>query len=650
MDQNLLLTVEKLTLNPDIQRGWVANRAFVIKNVPAQTYLSVSAAQAVVLQVFSEGSTVPAALAHLLKSRECLPLREFYELVLKAHHAGILCAGSVRKPVKKTIRWPGLKANFIKWPVALLSLVVVVWMAVRSPSFSLEWGPLVAGVLLALGMLVAGQLLAAAVLVNAGGDVYAGRRLAGVHCYFDLRDTRLMRPDEQLLITLAGSLPLTAALLVALCKFPLMALPLAAVWLLVWRPWGQGLPRRLAGLLSRYPDLDTDSRFMFLPNQRPQLHWRPWWQLWDWRVCAIELVCAAGWALLVARLVLDGLGLSFMEVATDWSYWSWSLPALGSALLITVMVIMIRRWRDGLRQSWRGTRQRWATTWRHWRHEYVFPDNEAALLRLAAAHPLLGQLNPYDQALVCRSWRPVTFKAWTDLASDQVESNHVGLILSGRAQASRVGKNGRRLQALSLEEGDFFGLPHLKPGGMDVLLHVRSRTPLSAMMMPVEVFKSVILERLGAEVVYDLTHKYAFLRMLSLCKFWHTHAVARFARLAQVAAYSDGNPVVYEKSEMRWFYIVYDGIAQVRSREKLLTRLKSGDFFGEISLLQNSSAMADVVAQGQLRCLQIDRTSFLRFMTHNHHVALRLEKISSYRLGHPILPLGLGTFDPTGHG
>ena len=89
---------------------------------------------------------------------------------------------------------------------------------------------------------------------------------------------------------------------------------------------------------------------------------------------------------------------------------------------------------------------------------------------------------------------------------------------------------------------------------------------------------------------------------------------------------------------------MYDGVAQVNSKGRLINRLKAGDFFGEISLLQNSSAIADVVAQGQLRCLQIDRTSFLRFMTHNHHVALRLEKISSQRLGHPIFPLRPGDF------
>lgn len=649
MDQNLLLTVEKLTLNPDIQRGWVANKTFVIKNVPAQTYLTISAAQAVVLQTFAEPITVPDAFARLLRGRDCLPLREFYELVVKAHQAGILCAGTVRKPVRKTIRWPALRGGFLLWPAVLAVGAVFICLIVRAPVLPTNWVSPVIGAVAALVMLSLGQMLEGALLAGAGGEVYPKKRmatLAGLHLRLDLRDARLLRPGEQALITLGGCLPLTVALLLCLWKAPAVALPMAAVWLLSWRPWGGGLPRRLAGLMSRHPHLDTDSGFLFLANQRPQRHWRPVLQRWDWRVCVIELVWTVSWTLLVARLALYELGLSFMELLEDdWSYWAVSLQVLGATLLVTIMVIMVRRWRDGLRQVQRDLRQRWATMWRHWRQEYVFPDNEAALLRLASAHPLLGQLNPYDQATILRSWRPVTFRAWTHLTAGEDESAHVGLILSGRAAASRVGKNGRRMRALSLAEGDFFGLPHLRPGGEDALLAVKTKTPVAAMLMPVDVFKRVIVARLGADVVYDLTHKYAFLRMLPLCAHWHTHAVARFARLAQIASYGDDDHVIHEKGDAGWFYIVYDGIAQVRTRGKFVNRLKTGDFFGEISLLQNSTAIADVVAQGQLRCLQIDRTSFLRFMTHNHHVALRLEKISSQRLGYPIFPLRPGTFD-----
>lgn len=641
MDQNLLLTVERLSLNPDVQTGWSAHKTFVIKNVPAQTYLAVSAGQAAVLQLFAKGSTVPEVLSRLLGDAACPPLREFYELVVKAAQAGVLCAGPARTPPRKAIRWPELRAPFLFWPAAGAALASLVLLALRGPHLGTP-APLVAGFGIALAALTLGQMLAAALLVGAGGEVYPKKRsasLALLHLRFDLRDGRLLRPVEQLSIALAANLPLTLCLLAASWKFPQAALPIAAVWLLTWRPWGAGLPRRLANLLSRYPDLDTDTGFLFLPNQRPQLHWRPWWRRWDWRVCAIELVWAAGWSLLVARIVIDELGLSFMEVAGDWKYWSMSLPLVISALLITVMVIMVRRWRDGVRHVWRRLRQRWATWIRHWRHEYVFPDTEAALLRIASAHPLLGQLNPYDQTTVVRAWRPVTVKAWTEIAPGESESNHVNMILCGRASASRVSKSGRRVSAFPLAEGDFFGLPHLLPEG-DALLQVKSRTPVSAMALPTSVFKEVIVQRLGADLVYDLTHKYAFLRRLSVCAYWHPQAVGRFARLAQVVAYADGDTILHEKEDPRWFYIVYDGIAQVRRSGKLISRLKSGDFFGEISLLQSSGAIADVVAQGRIRCLQIDRKSFLRFMTHNHHVALQLEKISSARLGRPIFPLG----------
>lgn len=642
MDQNLLLSAERLTLNPDLQRGCVHHDTFVIKNVPAQTYLRVSKDQATVLQAFATGSTVPEAFAALLKDRLCLPVREFYELVVKAHHAGILCAGQLRRPVRQAIRWPGLNAGFLVWPTIVLIVTSFVWLGVRAPWFPDGWGPVAIGFVAALAALGLGRMLASSIMVGFGGEVYLCKPLASMvwlRGRWDLSDARLLRPSEQMQVAVAGNLPLTLCLLAALWKFPSMAAPVAVIWLLVWRPWGAGMPRRLANLLSRYPHLDTDSRFIFFPNQRPQLHWRPWWRRWDWRVCALELVWAAGWSLLVARIILGGLGLSFVEVATDWRYWSVSLPVLCAVLLVTIMVIMVRRWRDGFRQAWRGLRRSVARVRRHWRQEYVFPDTETAFLRLAAAHPLLGQLNPYDQAVVVRAWRPATFKPWTRLAGADEETSEVGLILSGRAAACRIEKSGRRSQALSLEEGDFFGLPCLH-ADRDTRFEVKSRTPVSAVLLPTQVFKNVVAARLESSVIYDLTHKYTFLQRLPLCAYWHPHAVSRFARLSRITTYADDEVILSENDDPHWFYIVFDGIAQVRRRGKLISRLKTGDFFGEISLLQNSATIADVVAQGQVRCLQIDRASFLRFMTHNHHVALRLEKISSARLGRPIFPLG----------
>jgi CRP-like cAMP-binding protein len=160
----------------------------------------------------------------------------------------------------------------------------------------------------------------------------------------------------------------------------------------------------------------------------------------------------------------------------------------------------------------------------------------------------------------------------------------------------------------------------------------------------VDVFRHSVIDKLGPILVYDLTYKLAFLRRLGVCAHWDAPAVARFSRLAHLVAYRDGDTIVRQSEESHWFYILYDGVAQVLRGEKLLARLKAGDFFGEIGLLQNSVAQATVKAQGEVQCLQIDRSSFLRFMTHNHHVALELERISSARLGHPIFPLRSAPF------
>jgi hypothetical protein len=186
-----------------------------------------------------------------------------------------------------------------------------------------------------------------------------------------------------------------------------------------------------------------------------------------------------------------------------------------------------------------------------------------------------------------------------------------------------------------------FGVPSCPgdEGRSDGALELRAATPVFAVVMPSGLFRSRVSDKLGAALVHDLSYRRAFLQRLKVCAHWDAHAVGRFARLAQVVAYADGEVILREGEDPRWFYIVYQGIAHVRRRDRSLARLKAGDFFGEISLLQSSTSTAEVVAQGAVRCLQIDRNSFLRFMTHNHHVALALERISSARLGHPVFPL-----------
>jgi|GEM_PF-551124 len=647
MDYNLLLTTERLKLGAELRRGWCSRGGFVIKNVPAQAYMTVSREQAEVLEEFADGATVPEVFARLLRERRCLPLREFYELVLKAVHAGILGAGPSRKPLRRALNWPGWQPGLgALLPAGASAIAVLIGLVWRSLDASGDWTVtgLAVGVLTAVLAMSAGQALAATFLVGSGGEIYGrtlGRSLLSFHLRLDLRDRLLLHPAEQALILLTTQMPLSFVVLAALAWAPSMVPPLAVAWMLLWRPWGGGLARGMAALIGRVSRLDTDSDFLFYVNRRPQPHWRVWWRRWDWRVCALELVCAAGWTVLAGKLVLDALGVGFFEaVPVEVEYWWTTAQAMLAGFLMISAGYMLFRWGRDFARGWRGLRRRWRRTRRR-RREFVFPEAESELLRIAATHPLFSLLNPVDRLTLVRSWQPMIFAARAEVTTRREDGGLVGLVLSGRVVAHREESSGRRTHAFSFEEGDLFGVPFC-PGDetrCEGSLDLRAATRVFAMVMPAGLFRVLVSDKLGAAMVHDLSYRRAFLQRLQICASWDAHAVGRFARLAQVVAYGDGEVIVREGEEPRWFYIVYQGTAQVRRGDELLARLKVGDFFGEISLLQSSASTADVIAQGAVRCLQIDRTGFLRFMTHNHHVALTLERICSARLGHPVFPL-----------
>ena len=91
--------------------------------------------------------------------------------------------------------------------------------------------------------------------------------------------------------------------------------------------------------------------------------------------------------------------------------------------------------------------------------------------------------------------------------------------------------------------------------------------------------------------------------------------------------------------------MLYQGRARAVRDNKPVGKIRPGDFFGEISLLQTSAATADVETSDDASFLVVNRLEFIRFMSRNHHVALQLERQCSQRLGHPIFPLDPNSFE-----
>jgi CRP-like cAMP-binding protein len=151
-------------------------------------------------------------------------------------------------------------------------------------------------------------------------------------------------------------------------------------------------------------------------------------------------------------------------------------------------------------------------------------------------------------------------------------------------------------------------------------------------------------ERMNRDTLANLILKLPFLRRIGLCRNWHLQAIERFAQLSTITDCGPDSVIVAEGQPNQYFFIIFENDASVTRNGSKVATIKPGEFFGEIGLLQNSIATAGVAARQGTRCLCIPRRDFLRFVTHNHTIALELERVSSLRLGRPIFPLKAGNF------
>jgi CRP-like cAMP-binding protein len=81
---------------------------------------------------------------------------------------------------------------------------------------------------------------------------------------------------------------------------------------------------------------------------------------------------------------------------------------------------------------------------------------------------------------------------------------------------------------------------------------------------------------------------------------------------------------------------VQEGEFAVMKKDQQTARLRRGDFYGELSQLQDSVATVSIVAKTPGRCLLVPIQDFLQFITRDFAVGLQFEEIGSDRLGHPL--------------
>lgn len=105
------------------------------------------------------------------------------------------------------------------------------------------------------------------------------------------------------------------------------------------------------------------------------------------------------------------------------------------------------------------------------------------------------------------------------------------------------------------------------------------------------------------------------------------------AGCAHLLAFDDGSVIVSEGEEGLGFYLVLSGEARVFQGGAEVNRLRAGDFFGEIALIEGQPRTASVAAVGRTVCLGILRSDFRPLLVRQPRMALRILEEEGRRIG-----------------
>jgi CRP/FNR family transcriptional regulator, cyclic AMP receptor protein len=108
--------------------------------------------------------------------------------------------------------------------------------------------------------------------------------------------------------------------------------------------------------------------------------------------------------------------------------------------------------------------------------------------------------------------------------------------------------------------------------------------------------------------------------------------LARIARLADEVDVRQGRVLASEGARGREFFVILEGIADVRKDTRLLPPLGPGDFFGEIALVTDAPRTATVTALTPMRVLVIVDRGFRQLLRTSPDIHRKVLQAAADRL------------------
>lgn len=649
LNQETLLTVIELQCSDACRSVQVAPELLIVKYDPARTYMTLTPPQWRALKAFSApGRSVPQVLFQLIMDRGCIPLREFYELLVKAFHCGILQAeGQPTPPLVTPAAWRArISGKWVRIGTVVAILTALGALIARPAQLPGDVLQLLAGWLLACGMISLGCWLAAGVTRHANAEVYDPRfrwKTLCPHFHADVDDAIMGGTPAVVDSGLARMGPMFLVLAIAAFAAPGLVLPLFAAVLLLLSPfwWSPGLV--VIHAIYGVPHNDSQWHFRFEPNKAIWYAFTARLKHASYRFIGIHSLYGTIWLgilLLTASLLLRA------NAAELWAAYVGSNGVHFTALALLALLSLAVA--GGLGAfAWIGCLvfREW---WRERRRRRLKPRPAAlspeALRQIIADSLLFRSLPAADREAIALAAQPEEYPAGATVIREGDSGDKMFVVFSGRVEVLRELASGRQEPVATLAPGDVFGeIALLKsvPRTRSVCASEKS----IVLSLSFEAFRTLVLSKISRDEVEDTVQKMGFLQRIPLACTWTPHAMAAFSRRATIQDYKEGDYLIHEGEDNQFFYVLYEGELDVRRMRKEIARLRIGDFFGEISLLQNSVAKATIVARTPVRCLVMNKRDFLQFLSRDFIIGLQFEAISSQRLGQPIFPLKGKSFD-----
>jgi len=122
------------------------------------------------------------------------------------------------------------------------------------------------------------------------------------------------------------------------------------------------------------------------------------------------------------------------------------------------------------------------------------------------------------------------------------------------------------------------------------------------------------------------------LERVSLFQRLDKRHIRSLARLVREQEYAPGQMILQAGQAGLGLYVIGEGAAEVIRGNQVINRLGPGDFFGEMSLLDDLPRTADVRASAPMHCYTLSKWEFLGELESHPQMALSLLPMLSRRI------------------